>query len=317
MLLLRGLTATATAACWVAMMALALRSSRRHGVGVCRAFSTVQLQPATTRTSGGSNQRRRAGASAGIGGTATSSNAAPMHASSIASARPYASTAYSVAATIRQTNALCAASTAATDETTDASSSSSSTSSDITLLGIDWVRECVAGVLNDAFDPAEVARGAALAKLEPKKKKNKKKKKKKQQDGAEGADAAAAASAEDEEPKMSEEEKRAILDAAAAAAQPFGELDTAVTAATKAEFGDYQCNAAMALAKNVGMAPRDCAAKIVEGLRPIIGQYMEEPEIAGPGFINLRFKEEYLAQAVRSMSEDAGPGGRLAVPPVA
>ena len=116
---------------------------------------------------------------------------------------------------------------------------------------------------------------------------------------------------------MSEEEKQAILDAAAAAARPFGELDTAVTAATKAEFGDYQCNAAMALAKNVGMAPRDCAARIVEGLRPIIGQYMEEPEIAGPGFINLRFKEDYLARAVRSMSEDAGPGGRLAVPPVA
>ena len=234
-------------------------------------------------------------------------------------ARTYASTGYSTAA-FRQTNALFAASTA-TDATTDASSSSDvSASSEVTLLGIDWVRECVARVLNDAFDPAEVARGAALAKLEPKKKKNKKKnkkKKKKKPQGAEGAGDADAAPAEDDKPKMSEEEKQTILDAAAAAAQPFGELETAVTAATKAEFGDYQCNAAMALAKNVGMAPRDCAAKIVEGLRPLIGRYMEEPEIAGPGFINLRFKEEYLARAVRSMSEDAGPGGRLAVPPVA
>ena len=305
MLLLRGPTATATAACWVAMMALALRTSHRHGLGVCRAFSTVQLQPAL----GSSSQRRRAGAAsaAGIGGMAND-NAAMYASSSMMSARAYASTnGYSTSA-FCQTNALFAASTAATDETTDASSS---TSSDVTLLGIDWVRECVAKVLNDAFDPAEVARGAALAKLEPKKKK----KKKKQQD----ADAGDAANeeAKAEEPKMSEEEKQAILDAAAAAAQPFGELDTAVTAATKAEFGDYQCNAAMALAKNVGMAPRDCAARIVEGLRPIIGRYMEEPEIAGPGFINLRFKEEYLAQAARSMSEDAGPGGRLAVPPVA
>ena len=310
MLLLRGPTATATAACWVAMMALALRSAHRRGVGVCRAFSTVQLQPAL---SSGSQHRRAADAAsaAGIGGTGNSN--AAMHASSaMMSARAYASTGYSTAA-LRQTNALFAASTTATDAMTDASSSSDvSSSSEVTLLGIDWVRECVAKVLNDAFDPAEVARGAALAKLEPKKKKNKKKKKKAQ--GAEGAEKDAAP-AEDEKPKMSEEEKQAILDAAAAAARPFGELDTAVTAATKAEFGDYQCNAAMALAKNVGMAPRDCAAKIVEGLQPLIGRYMEEPEIAGPGFINLRFKEDYLAQAVRSMSEDAG--GRLAVPPVA
>jgi len=227
----------------------------------------------------------------------------------------------------RRSNVLLAASTTTTDAETDASSSASSADAEVTLLGIDWVRDNVARVLNDAFDPAEVARGAALAKLEPKKKKGKKKKKKKKKTG--GADGDAAILAEEAEAKkkeedegakeaqLSEEEKQAILDAAAAAAQPFGELDTAVTAATKAEFGDYQCNAAMALAKNVGMAPRDCAARIVEGLRPLIAGCMEEPEIAGPGFINLRFREEYLAKAVRGMSEDAGPGGRLAVPPVA
>jgi hypothetical protein len=32
---------------------------------------------------------------------------------------------------------------------------------------------------------------------------------------------------------------------------------------------------------------RDCAAKIVEGIMPKLGDLMEEPEIAGPGFINL------------------------------
>jgi arginyl-tRNA synthetase len=40
---------------------------------------------------------------------------------------------------------------------------------------------------------------------------------------------------------------------------------------------------------------------------------MEEPEIAGPGFINLRFKEDYLATAVSAMAKDAQ--GKLAVPP--
>ena len=215
------------------------------------------------------------------------------------------------AAALRRSNVVLAASTTTTDaETADTSASSTdSNSGSASLLGIDWVRGCVAKVLNDAFDPAEVARGAARAKLEPKKKKKKKKKKQQQ----ENEDAAKQA---DEPPPMSEEEKEAILAAAAAAAQPFTDLDAAVTAATKSEFGDYQCNAAMALAKNVGLAPRDCAAQIVDGLRPLISHCMEEPEIAGPGFINLKFREEYLARAVRGMAEDAGPGGRLAVPPV-
>jgi hypothetical protein len=39
---------------------------------------------------------------------------------------------------------------------------------------------------------------------------------------------------------------------------------------------------------------------------------MEEPEIAGPGFINIRFKEDYLSSAVGLMAKDAD--GRLGVP---
>ena len=172
------------------------------------------------------------------------------------------------------------------------------------LVGIDFIKESVVKVLNDAFDPKEVARAAALAKLEPKKKK--KKKKKKQQEDAAPVE-------ENEEPQMSQEEKDKIADAAAEAATPFGFNDAMVTPATRLDFGDYQCNAAMSLAKNVGMSPRDCATKIVDGLRPIIGDIMEEPEIAGPGFINLRFKKEYLEKSVQGMAKDPE---RLAVPVV-
>ena len=39
---------------------------------------------------------------------------------------------------------------------------------------------------------------------------------------------------------------------------------------------------------------------------------MEEPDIAGPGFINLRFKKEYLAESIENMAKDSE--GRLAVP---
>jgi arginyl-tRNA synthetase len=51
--------------------------------------------------------------------------------------------------------------------------------------------------------------------------------------------------------------------------------------------------------------------KIVDGLRPYIQDIMEEPEIAGPGFINLRFKREYLEQSIYNMAQDPE---RLAIP---
>ena len=172
----------------------------------------------------------------------------------------------------------------------------------IAIKSIDFVEEAVLDAINELFDPAEVARGAALAKLN--KPKKKKKKKKKQTEDV--------ASPESSEPKMSEEEKQAIGDAAAAAAKPFALSDTMVTLATSSEFGDYQVNAAMGLAKSVGMNPRECAAKIVEKIAPKINECMEEPEIAGPGFINLRYTKEYLVSAAKAMAQDAS--GRMAQP---
>lgn len=168
------------------------------------------------------------------------------------------------------------------------------------LVGIDWVRSSIVSTLNTIFDPAEIAKGAAIAKLDGKKKK----KKKTDED-------------DNEQPSsMSPEEREAIISAAATNAKPFSIMDTMVTPATKPEFGDYQCNAAMSLAKSAGLNPRECAAKIVEGLKSIPGfdDIMKDPEIAGPGFINLKFKDGYLAEAARKMAADANEGGRLAVP---
>ncbi|EED93932.1 arginyl-trna synthetase [Thalassiosira pseudonana CCMP1335] len=115
---------------------------------------------------------------------------------------------------------------------------------------------------------------------------------------------------------MSDEERTTIIEAAASSAKPFTIGDSMVTPATKPEFGDYQCNAAMSLAKSAGLNPRECASKIVDGLKAIEGfdTIMEEPEIAGPGFINLRFKDGYLAGAAGKMAMDAEDGGRLAIP---
>lgn len=60
--------------------------------------------------------------------------------------------------------------------------------------------------------------------------------------------------------------------------------------------GDYQANAAMALAKRVGQPPRDVAAAIVE--HADLTGLVDEVEVAGPGFINLTLNADFLASCV-------------------
>jgi arginyl-tRNA synthetase len=62
------------------------------------------------------------------------------------------------------------------------------------------------------------------------------------------------------------------------------------------KFGDYQANFAMPLGKRLGRPPRDVAADVVARLS--VDDLCEAPEIAGPGFINLRIKTAWLAVAL-------------------
>ena len=73
-------------------------------------------------------------------------------------------------------------------------------------------------------------------------------------------------------------------------------------------FGDYQANGAMALAKRLGRKPRDVAAAIVAAAD--LADVADPPEIAGPGFINLRLSAGWLAGQLAGMLDDA----RLGVP---
>lgn len=68
------------------------------------------------------------------------------------------------------------------------------------------------------------------------------------------------------------------------------------------KFGDYQSNAAMGLAKRLGKKPRDVAEQIIAKLR--IDDVCETPEIAGPGFINLRLKPTFLAATLQGIKTD-------------
>ncbi|MFI9011081.1 arginine--tRNA ligase [Actinosynnema sp. NPDC053489] len=71
---------------------------------------------------------------------------------------------------------------------------------------------------------------------------------------------------------------------------------------------DYQCNAAMSLAKRLGRPPREVAAAIVAHLDA--ADLVEPPEVAGPGFVNFTLRREWLQeQASRLLADE-----RLGVP---
>src|SRR5262245_48333854 len=81
--------------------------------------------------------------------------------------------------------------------------------------------------------------------------------------------------------------------------------------AQDARHGDYQANCAMALSKPLGKPPRDVAALIVERMK--WDDLLQRPEVAGPGFINLRLRDDWLAAQLQRLGGDE----RLGVEPVA
>lgn len=74
------------------------------------------------------------------------------------------------------------------------------------------------------------------------------------------------------------------------------------------EFGEYQFNGAMALAKQLKQKPRDIAEKILEHVK--LDDIASKLEIAGPGFINVHLADNWLAQQCQQALADS----RLGIP---
>ncbi len=85
----------------------------------------------------------------------------------------------------------------------------------------------------------------------------------------------------------------------------------AVRPATDSKFGDYQANGCMALAKSTGRKPRDLAQELAGqvDLAPLAGA----PEVAGPGFLNVRLNDSWIAATLRDLLGDDRLG---LIPPV-
>jgi arginyl-tRNA synthetase len=91
----------------------------------------------------------------------------------------------------------------------------------------------------------------------------------------------------------------------------LAELTETVRPSQDPKFGDYQANCAMPLAKKLGRPPRDIATDLAKRVsqQPEFVEVCEPPTIAGPGFINLRLKTDWLTNQLSTVANDA----RLAV----
>ena len=98
------------------------------------------------------------------------------------------------------------------------------------------------------------------------------------------------------------------ISAALARAGASADSPALVGPATRPEFGDYQANGVMAAAKKLKTNPRALAAQVVEELD--LEDMAASVDIAGPGFINIQLKGEWLAAQLGNVLADP----RLGVP---
>ncbi len=92
--------------------------------------------------------------------------------------------------------------------------------------------------------------------------------------------------------------------------------DITVVASSDAAFGDYQCNAAMALARQMKKPPRAIAQAVVNH-KPWHAA-VAVMDLAGPGFINIKLREDWLTGRLEEMARDerlgvASPGASRTV----
>ena len=92
---------------------------------------------------------------------------------------------------------------------------------------------------------------------------------------------------------LSEKVSQALIAAGAPA-----DCEPQVRQSAKVQFGDYQANGVMAVAKKLGMAPRQLAEQVLSHLD--LTGIASKVEIAGPGFINIFLDPAFLAEHVNN-----------------
>lgn len=102
---------------------------------------------------------------------------------------------------------------------------------------------------------------------------------------------------------------QAVLDLRRTGALAPGEEPAfAIERTRQKSHGDYACNIAMLLARQVGRNPRELAKAIVDTLPS--SRHVEKVEIAGPGFINFFISSACLYGSLRRVLELGDAYGR-------
>jgi arginyl-tRNA synthetase len=82
--------------------------------------------------------------------------------------------------------------------------------------------------------------------------------------------------------------------------------DIIISDATKPEFGDYQFNGIMKLAKQLKKNPREIASNVIEKIDAT--NIIDRVEVAGPGFINIWLNNNWLSNQITAILDDPRVG---------
>lgn len=91
------------------------------------------------------------------------------------------------------------------------------------------------------------------------------------------------------------------------------EVDPVIQTAGRPEFGDFQANFALALAKRLQLKPIEIAKHITDKL--IDNPIFHTLECSGPGFINITINDAFLARHLHGIAQDKRLGVNIETPP--
>lgn len=79
------------------------------------------------------------------------------------------------------------------------------------------------------------------------------------------------------------------------------------------QFGDFATNVALQLSKQVGKNPREIGEELADRLREVLAGQLSDLSVAGPGFLNLRLRDQALVALAASQPEQSLAGQQVLV----
>ena len=76
-------------------------------------------------------------------------------------------------------------------------------------------------------------------------------------------------------------------------------------------FGDFSSNVALVYSKQLKVAPKVLAEKIIEELKKENIEEVSSVELAGPGFINIKIKDAYFVKGIADLAKQGETVGKI------